>query len=66
MTTWLFLFGCLITISCNSAAGSANSTTTTGITSEPAPTSNGTGKGTITCSSDGKQKTFKVQQGFLK
>jgi hypothetical protein len=55
----------LITASCNNSAGSTKAAVTSAIMSEDAPSTAGTGKGTISCLMDGKQKTFTLQQSFF-
>jgi len=55
----------LVIVSCNNSTGSGSNSGSADGTSNAAPVSSGSDKGTITCIIDGQQKTFKVQQSFF-
>ncbi len=64
MKKLLFILPCLIMLSCNNSSGNGGNSDKS--RSEPASTSTNPAvdKGTITCTMDGKSKTFRVQNGF--
>ena len=64
MKQLIFILGCLILLSCNNSTGSGNSSDIPKSDAASASANPATDKGTITCTMDGKSKTFRVQNGF--
>ncbi len=60
----VLLSGVFTILSCNDSSGSGSKAAAQGSNAAGSSTSN-TGKGTITCLMDGKQKTFQVSQSFF-
>ncbi len=64
MKKLIFILPWLIMLSCNNSSGSRNNSDTAKSDAASASTTSGADKGTITCTMDGKSKTFRVQNGF--
>lgn len=65
MKKLIFIVPWLIMLSCNNTSESGNNSDTAKSDAASASTTLGADKGTITCTMDGKSKTFRVHNGFV-
>jgi hypothetical protein len=65
MKKLIFILPWLILLSCNNSPGSGNNSITPKSEAASASTTSGADKGTITCTIDGKSKTFLVHNAFF-
>lgn len=65
MKKLIFILPFLIILSCNSSSGSGNNSAMAKSEASSASVNSGTDKGTITCTMDGKSKTFLVHNVFF-
>lgn len=64
MKQFILMLAPLIMLSCNNSSGTGNNSDTTKTSAASASGNPAVDKGTITCTVDGKSKTFHVQNGF--
>ncbi|MDQ2862695.1 MAG: hypothetical protein M3R50_03420 [Bacteroidota bacterium] len=65
MKKLIFILPLLMLLSCNHSSGSGDKSVTAKSDAASGSTTSAEGKGTITCTIDGKSKTFQVHNGFF-